>query len=582
MIDPVWVPATTRPPVMGTRHMVSAGHYLATAAGVRILEAGGNAFDAGVAAGLCLNVVQADMTNLGGVAPICLYDAKTGTVRTISGLGWWPAATDMEVFHTQYGGRIDGGIHDCVMPAAADAWLLALETYGTMPLAEVAAPAIELAESGFPMHHVMAGSFTNPVWRDMVLGRPSTRAVFAGPDGRLPEIGEQVVQKDLGRTLRRLVEAESGAASRAAGIRAARDRFYTGDIAAEMVAFIQGAGGWLSMEDLAEFRVEIEDPVSVNYRGFDVYACDAWCQGPVVPMALNILEGYDVRSMGACSADTYHLVIEVLKAAFADRERYFGDPRFVSVPIDGLLAKEYGGQWRQRLSLETAAPGMPEPGDPWPFSSRTPGETSWTFPAPHDGPTYPDTSYLCVVDSEGNAFSATPSDGVVTGPVVPGLGFCVSARGSQSWLDPAHPAAVGPRRRPRLTPSPGMVMKDGRLVMPYGTPGNDVQPQAMVQFLVNFIDFEMNIQAAIEAPRCATYSFPRSSDPHPYQPGLAHLEDRAGADVLDGLRRRGHDIHPWPSWVGEAGSLAGIYVDHDAGVLHAGADPRRIAYAFGR
>ena len=582
MIDPVWVPRTTRPPVLGTKYMVSAGHYLATAAGIRILDAGGNATDAGVAAGLCLNVVQGDMTNLGGVAPVCVYSARTGRVDTISGLGWWPANVDVSAFERLHGGRIEGGIHNCVVPAALDSWMTALEKFGSMTFAEVAAPAIELAEDGFPMHSVMADSFANTSWRDAVLAWPSSREIFAKPDGTFPKVGEVVVQRDLARTLRKLVEAESSALSREVGIRAARDRFYTGDIAEQMVAFIQGEGGWLSMQDLSEFHVEIEAPVSVNYRGYEVYACDSWTQGPVVPMALNILEGYDIRSMQAGSADLYHVELEVLTAAFADREKYFGDPRFTSVPMDGLLSKEYGEQWRSRLSLDHASPGMPEPGNPWVFSSRAPENRDWTPPLAVDGPSYPDTSYVCVVDSHGNAFSATPSDGVVTGPIVPGLGFSVSSRGSQSWLDQSHPFAVAPRRRPRLTPSPGMVLKDGRLAMPYGTPGNDVQPQAMLQFIVNFVDFDMNVQAAIEAPRCATYSFPRSSDPHPYTPGFAQIEGRAGSEIVEDLRSRGHDIHPWPDWAGTAGSLSAIFVDQESGVLHGGADPRRVAYAIGR
>lgn len=580
-IDPIWVPPTTRPEVMGTKYMVSAGHYLAAAGGMRILDQGGNAFDAGVATALCINTVQGDMTNLGGVAPVIVYDAKRGVVETISGLGWWPEKTDINEFARKTGGRISGGILDVVMPAGADSWLTVLERYGTMTFEQVAQPAIELCEDGFPVHSVMAQSFQNPAWRAGVLRWPSTREIFA-PDGRFPEIGERLVQKDLGATLRKLAEAEKGASSREAGIRAARDRFYRGDIAEQMAAFIQKEGGWLSMSDLARFHVEVERAVTINYRGYDVYACDTWCQGAVVPIALNILEGWDLGSLEPGSPEVRHLVLEALKAAFADRERYFADPRFNTVPIDGLVDKAYGEQWRSRLRRDRAEPGMPEPGDPWAFSSRTPERRSWTPPSAKTGPTYPDTSYLCVVDSKGNAFSATPSDGVVGAPVVPGLGCIVSARGSQAWLDPEHPFFVEPFKRPRLTPSPGMVVKDGKLAMPYGTPGNDVQPQAMVQFLVNFIDFKMNVQAAIEAPRLATYSYPRSTDPHPYTPGYAQIESRAGEATIAALHELGHDIHPWPEWAGVAGSVNAIYADHEQGVLHGGADPRRIAYAIGR
>lgn len=585
MARPRWMPRTSRPVIMGTHHMVSAGHYLATQAGVRILEAGGNAIDAGVAAGLCLNVVQADVTQLGGVAPICIYRSDTGQVETISGLGWWPAATDVTLFHHRYGGRIPPGIHRSVIPAAAGAWLTALERHGTMPLSDVAEAAIDLADNGFPMHSVMFDTFTDsPGTLSRMRSWPSTREVFLARDGHPAGLGELVVQKDLAGTLRLLCEAERGAESRAAGIRAARNRFYTGDIAEAMVAFSAREGGWLTTEDLASFQVGTEAPVMTSYRGYDVFACGPWCQGPVVPMTLNILNGYDLARHEPASTGLYHLILEALKAAFADRDRYFTDPRFGDVPMDGLLSPDYAAHWRDRISGDAAPPAMPMPGDAWAFSARPrpAGPETWTYPAPATGDVEPDTSYLCVVDRQGNAFSATPSDGATSSPLVPGLGFAISSRGMQSWLDQSHPSPVAPGRRPRLTPSPGMVLKDGALVMPYGTPGNDVQPQAMVQFLVNVIDFGMDVQAAIEAPRCATYSYPRSSDPHPYAPGSANLEGRAGPDVLAGLRALGHDIRPWPDWTGTAGSVSAIRVDHGTGVLFGGADPRRIAYAAGR
>lgn len=579
-----WTPSTTRPVIMGTNYMVSAGHYLAAAAGVRILEAGGNAFDAGVATGLCINVLQADLTQLGGVAPICLYRADTGAVETISGLGWWPKATDPELFHVRYGGRIKRGIHRCVLPAAIDAWLAALERHGTMTFAQVAEPAIDLALNGFPMHSVMLETFSKPAALAAMRSWPSTSAVFLDSAGQAADVGELVVQRDLATTLQLLSEAERGAGTREQGIQAARARFYTGDIAEAMVAFSQGKGGWLTLEDLAAFRVAVEPAVRIDYRGYDICSCGPWCQGPVVPMALNILQGYDIAGLSAGSSEVYHLVLEALKAAFADRDRYFGDPRFVPVPMDGLLSSDYGEQWRARINLNSAWPGMPEPGDAWAYSDqpRPDGPVTWSFPQPTPGAVEPDTSYLCVVDRDGNAFSATPSDGATSAPLVPGYGFAISSRGMQSWLDPKHPSALAPGKRPRLTPSPGMVLKDGKLVMPYGTPGNDVQPQAMLQFLLNVIDFGMDIQAAIEAPRCATYSFPRSSDPHPYTPGSAKIESRAGIEVIDALRHLGHGIEAWPEWTGVAGTLGAIRVNHESGVLFGGADPRRVAYAIGR
>lgn len=575
-------PRATRPVIMGTHHMVSGGHYLAAAAGLRILEAGGNAIDAGVATGLCINVVQPDLTNLGGVAPLMIYRADTGAIETISGLGWWPQAATIDYFQRHMGGRIGRGVQRCVMPAAVDAWITALIRHGTMTLAEVAAPAIALAEDGFPMHDVMYSTMTTPSALDAMRQWPSTRGIFL-PDGDVPPLGSRVMQKDLANTLRLLVEAEQGASSRVAGLQAARARFYTGDMAEHMVRFVQQHGGWLTMEDLAAFQVSVEAPVVTNYRGYDIYACGPWCQGPVVLQTLNILAGYDLAAMERLSPEVYHLILEALKAAFADRDRYYGDPRHVDVPLDGLLSTAYAAEWRERLDPQKASPGMPAPGDAWRFAaSQTAQSSRWTFPVPRDGEVEPDTSYVAVVDRWGNAFSATPSDGVTNTPVVPGLGCIVSSRGMQSWLDPAHPSCLAPGKRPRLTPSPGMVLKDGRLLMPYGTPGNDVQPQAMVQYLVNLIDYGMNPQQAIEAPRGVTFSFPRSSDPHPYTPGLVQLEARLDPSVAAGLRRMGHQIHLWPEWAKGAGSVGAVLVDHAQGVLHGVADVRRVAYAMGR
>jgi gamma-glutamyltranspeptidase / glutathione hydrolase len=414
-----------------------------------------------------------------------------------------------------------------------------------------------------------------------MLSWPSTREIFFR-NGEIPPLGTRIVQQDLGRTLRRLAEAEQGAASREAGIRAARNRFYRGDIAEEMVSFAQQQGGWLTMADLDEFQVGVEEPVKTTYRGYEVYACGPWCQGPVVPETLNILEGYDLAGMDRFGAEVYHLILEALKASFADRDRYYGDPRFIDVPMDGLLSKAYAAEWRERIDRRVAAPGMPEPGNAWRYSARPEQPSRWKLPTPTEGPVEPDTSYLCVVDRNGNAFSATPSDGATNTPLVPGLGLIMSSRGMQTWLDPDHPCYLQPGKRPRLTPSPGLVLKDGKLVMPYGTPGNDMQPQAMVQFLVNVVDYGMNPQQAMDAPRCATFSFPRSSDPHPYTPGLAHLEDRVDPAVPAALLGMGHDLRMWPAWTKTAGSLGAIMVDHEDGVLHGAADPRRIAYAIGR
>lgn len=578
-----WVPATTRPIISGSKYMVSAGHSAAALAATRILEAGGNATDAGVAGGLCLNVVQPDLTGIGGVAPICVFQADTKRVTTISGLGSWPMAADPDFFREQCAGRIPPGIMRTVVPAAMDAWLTALRLYGTMSFAEVAAPAIELAAGGFPVHSVMYGTLADPAAVSALRSWPSSAKIFLDETGHPYPVGHLFIQSDLGHTLELLVEAEVNASSREGGIIAVRDRFYRGDIAEAMVKFSKQEGGWLAASDLAEFEVEVEVACSVGYRGYDVYSCGAWCQGPVVLETLNILEGYDLTELSPQSPDVYHLILESLKASFSDRDRYYGDPRFVHVPLDGLLSKDYAREWRKRIDPKIATPGMPMPGPAWDFSASIESSPSrWTFPVPSDGDRDPDTSYICVVDEWGNAFSATPSDALTGAPVVPGLGFVMSCRGAQSWLDPHHPSSVQPGKRPRLTPSPGLVIKNGGFVMPYGTPGLDMQPQAMVQFLVNMIDFDLDVQAAIEVPRAATFSFPSTSDPHTYTPGLVRLERRAGLDVAADLESRGHRLELWPEWTGLAGSICAIKAEMNSHVYFGGADPRRVAYALGR
>lgn len=574
-------PATFRPQVRGTRFMASSAHHIATTAAMTILQNGGNAIDAGVAAGLCINVLEPDMTSLGGVAPIILYSARDDAVRVISGLGTWPQAASREYFVEECGGDIPPGVRRCVMPAAVDAWLTALMEFGTQSLATVAAPAISLAEHGFAMfehlqHNIAEDAEALSRW-------PSTAAVFL-PGGRVPRIGERFVQKDVARTLRMLVEAEESAAhaGREKAIEAARDRFYKGDIAEQIARFYQEEDGFLTLDDLASFHVDVEAPVGVNYRGYDVYSCGPWCQGPIVPASLAILNGYDVAAIPPQSVDYYHLIAEVLKAACADRHRYYGDPKFVEVPIRGLLNPAYGATWQARIRMDAAEPGMPEPGNPWPFQDApaVPYTDNYTAPQPFHADVERDTSYVCVVDDQGNAFSATPSDGATGSPIVPGLGFLVSNRGKQSWLEADHPSAIAPGKRPRLTPSPGLVMRDGRVYAAYGCPGNDAQPQAMLQTLVNVIDYGMTPQAAIEAPRIISFSFPRSDHPHSYDPGLLMVEGRVADDVVAELERRGHQVTRWPDWEPLAAAVCMAVVDDEHGVISGGSDPRRPTQAI--
>ena len=578
-----------RPLVSGVTHMVSTGHYLATAAGYRILEQGGNAIDAGVAAGIAINVTLPQYTSFGGVAPIIIHHAARGETREISGLGRWPAEANIDYFHRECGGDIPHGVMRTVTPAAPDAWLTALRHYGTMTFAQVVAPALELAAAGFPipatLHRALVSSGDNIILDEGDTSQWASTMQLFYPNGKALDTGQILVQSDLARTFRRMIDAERAHAGqgRDAAISAARDLFYQGDIAAEMVAFIRSQGGWLSLSDLAAFSVGVDAPPMIDYKDIAVYACGPWSQGPVNLQALRILEGCDLRSMKHNSADYIHTLLEALKLAFADRHAYYGDPDFVDVPLAGLLSRDYAETRRRELDPRRAHPEMPDPGNPWACAGQSERNGRRTpKPEPVAGPLAADTSYICAVDRWGNAFSATPSDGFGGAPIVPGLGFMVSARGSQNWLDADHPSSLAPGKRPRLTPNPALAFKDGRPWLPFGTPGGDVQPQSMVQLFLNVAEFGMDVQQAIEAPRASTWSFPNSFWPHAYRPGLVGVESRIPPSVVDELRKRGHDVDVWNEWTPRMGSLCAIEIDRKRGTLSAGADLRRDAYAMGR
>ncbi len=574
-----------RPPIMGTTHMVSAGHYLAASAGYRILEDGGNAVDAGVAASIAINVTLPNATNFGGVAPIAIYDAASDEVVTISGLGRWPKAANIEYFNEHHDGQIPPGVMRTVVPAAVDAWLTAIGKYGTMTFEQVVTPAMELAANGFPVSaYLREGLQTTEDDHEGGIGLwPSTREIYM-PNGRVPRAGEILVQADLARTFRRLIEAEQGAShlGREAALRAARERFYRGDIAEEMVAFSDREGGWMTMDDLADFSVKIEPPATGSFREYTIYTCGAWCQGPVVAQTLQMLEDDDLEAMGHNSAEYIHLVSQALNLAYADRHAYYGDPDLVDVPIEGLLSKGYTQSRRGDVDMMSAFPEMPEPGNPWPYQGQSRNGAPAVAMATVSGGRMQDTSYVCAVDRWGNAFSATPSDPIAPSPIVPGLGIQMSSRGSQTWLDPDHPSGLEPWKRPRLTPNPAIAFKDGKLMMPFGTPGGDTQCTLMVQLFLNIAVHGMDPQQAIEEPRFATWNFPNSFWPHTYLPGRLDLEGRIDPATAAELVGLGHDLRVLDNWTPTGGAMNAITVDHERGVLTGGADPRRDSYAMGR
>ena len=422
-----------RPVIRGHRHAIVAGHYLATQAGFAILEAGGNAIDAGVAAGIALGVVHSDLVNVAGVAPIILYSAKTGQVETISGLGTWPAAMTPDLFQREHDGHIPVGLLRTVAPAAPDAWITALERHGTMTFGEVAEASIRLARDGFVMYPLMASIIAKKA--ENYARWPSNAAIYL-PGGSPPAVGDVFVQADLGRSLQYMADEERAAGGdRAAGLAAARAAFYRGDIAAAIVQYHRENGGLLTADDLASFRVAVEPPERVTIEGIDVYACGPWCQGPALLQALRLLDMKALAAHGHNSPDALHMMVEALKLAFADRERWIGDPRFVDVPTAALLSDDYIARRRALIRPGEAWPEMPPAGDP--TGGLAQDATLQAAAAAGPVEAAHDTSYVCAIDSEGNVFSATPSDISFDTPVIPGTGLCVSSRGAQSWADPA-------------------------------------------------------------------------------------------------------------------------------------------------
>lgn len=339
-----------------------------------------------------------------------------------------------------------------------------------------------------------------------------------------------------------------------------------------MLRFVQSQGSPLNADDLRLHRVSVAAPVHSTYRGLDVYACGPWCQGPLVPMALNILECDDVGSMQPDDPEFLHLCAEALKLSLADREGFFGDPDFVQVPIAGLLHKQYAQERRSQISA-TASPSLPPPGNPWHYDGAGSGPAGYV-PRITVGATGKDTAYVAAMDTAGNAFSATPSDPGLGAPLVPGLGIIVSTRGCQLHLEPDHPARVAPGKRPRLTPNPAMLVTDGRALMPFGCPGGDAQSQAMVQTVTHIADFGLNTQEAIEYPRLISLSAPDSFHPHGAQPGLLLVEDRLGASAIQELRRRGHLVEPLAGFSPRVAAVCAVR-EIAPGVLETGADPRR-------
>ncbi len=585
-----------RPAVIGPTGGVSTGHPLTTAAAFSILLKGGNAFDAGVASLIAGGVLEQDLSSLGGEALVLVYPKKENKVTSIVGQGWAPKAVNVD-WYLSRNKTLDGaGLDPAVVPGALHAALTVLEKWGTMTFAEVAAPGIGYAEHGFPMRTSTARSIRSQ--QKLFEQWPANKAYWHKPDGSQYQPGETIKLPSLARTLKRMVDAERGAKGRgrAAGIIAARDRFYKGDIAKEMVAFLQKHGAPFDLSDFAEYYARVEEPAKTTYRGYTVYKHGFGSQGPVLLQTLNILENFDLQKMGYASADYLHTVTEAMKLAYADRDTYYADPAFVQVPGEGLLSKEYAKE-RAALINPARASTTFVAGDPLKYDSKV---KQWTFwkanvenattartdqaaDADSSG-IVKDTTHMAVIDKDGNIFDVTPSGGWVPGAVILGdTGIGLSVRGEQFWLDTNHANQIRPRARPRYTLTPSMIFKGDVPMMALGTPGGDNQDQTILQALLSVVDFwndwYPNLHAALERPRVQTAHFYGSFWPHDAGFNQLNVEATVPDAVYNELKARGHDVSRLRQF-GMSGCATAVLIDPASGNRIAGADPRRDCYAI--
>ena len=560
--------------VRATHGVVAAGRTFTVDAGARLMGAGGNAIDGGIAAIFAASVVEISHFGLGGEAPIIIYSARDQHVIVVNGQGSAPKAATPQLFAGK--DVIPGnGPLGATLPAVVDSTAIALAKYGTKSLSDVLQPAIELAD-GFPMyeflHHYLEterAACEPYAW--------TMRTYY--PGGQITPVGAMFRQPNLAATLRALASAEKAArargASREEAIDAGRDAFYKGSIARDMTAAVRDAGGVVTEDDLAAYHGKIEEPASAPYRGYTVYKAGFWNQGPVLLQTLRILEGFNLAAMGAGSADAVHTTVEAMKLAYADRDRYYGDPDFVRVPGEVLLSGPYATLRRglidpKRASLEQ------RPGDPargaalLDHALRTP-------PIP-DRPLreYGDTTSVQVADAAGNLFSATPSSGWLLGGafVAGATGVPMSNRMQAFNLDPSSPNVLAGGKRPRTTLTPTIVLQAGQPFLAIGTPGGDSQDQQILLVLLNILDFGMDVQAAIEAPRVNSLHPVSSFDNHRSQPGVLEVESTLAPAVVEELKARGHELlirRPF----GISTGVVAAGIDPVTGRLRGGADLRR-------
>jgi gamma-glutamyltranspeptidase / glutathione hydrolase len=571
---------TMRPVIRGRHAAVASMKAEATEAARRILDAGGNAFDAAVGGQAALGVTDFSLNGLGSDAVLLVYNAREKKVYSINAEPRAPKLATIEWYEKNNGGKIpeSDGLLSGGLPGVVDAWYTLLDRWGTMSFEQVLQPAIDLAENGFPLSEYGASYIAGS---KKILKYPTTIKIYL-PNGHPLKAGDILRNPDLARTLKKLVEAEKANQSkgRHEALKAARDRFYKGDIAHDLAAFSQANGGLFRYEDFAEYTAEVETPVSINYRGYQIYKNPSASQGPAELIALNLLEIYDLKSLGHNSPEFLHTSIEAVKLAMGDREKYLGDMDFIKIPYDGLLSKDYARERRKLIDPEKASlelrPGTPEKLAGGMATLDRPVHEVLDGNASHDG----DTSYIAVVDKDHNMVSFEPSLHSLfgTGVVMGDTGIIFNCRGDYYSLVRGEANALAPGKRPRSTLQSTLVMKDGQPYAVLGSPGGDDQIMRTMQTLINMVDFGMNIQQAIEAPRWSSRAFPASPFPHTMYPGDMAVESRIPESTRQALIAKGHKLRVDPPW--SLGSNGGIVLDVSTGVLSAGADPRVDAYAW--
>ncbi|MBN8991307.1 MAG: gamma-glutamyltransferase family protein [Rhizobiales bacterium] len=599
---------TTRPEIVGAFGVVASTHWLGTAAGMRILEKGGNAFDAAVAIGFALQVVEPHLNGFGGEVPIIFHDAKSGRARVLCGQGVAPANATIAGFEDLGLDIIPGsGFLPACVPGSFGAWMRLLSDYGTMGLADVLEAAITYARDGYVMLPRIAAAIRTvaPLFESEW---PTSAAIYL-KDG-VPEAGTLFVNPELAATYERMVRiSEAAGGSREKKIEAARKAFYEGFVAEAIDKFVRTPvmdtsgerhAGVLSGQDLSVWKETYEEPLSLTYGNYRVLKPGPWTQGPVFLQQLALLSGFDLKSMDPCGAEFVHTVTECSKLAFADREKYYGDPNFVNVPMDRLLSEDYSAT-RRKLVAETASVEF-RPGAIAGFDHAVPyliggdedgnaalGAGEPTVARATDsgeprigrlGSVRGDTVHLDVIDKYGNMVSATPSGGwLQSSPVLPGLGFALGTRAQMFWLKPGLPSSLSPGKRPRTTLSVSLVYRDGEPYTSFGTPGGDQQDQWSSVFFLRHIHHGLNLQGAIDAPMFHNDHMPSSFFPRRAKPGSLTMESRFAGEVQKDLQDRGHRIEMVDGW--SLGRLSAV--SRQGKILRAAANPRYMqGYAFGR